>query len=91
MEWRNSSSEQTLYSCKIMATVFLDRRGVLLEDFMPRGTTINSGAYCATLQKLRRALQNKQRDILSKGVLLLHGNARPHTFRTTWELIEAFG
>ncbi|GFV83107.1 histone-lysine N-methyltransferase SETMAR [Trichonephila clavipes] len=29
--------------------------------------------------------------MLSKGVLLLHDNARPHTSRTTWELIESFG
>ncbi|GFU56247.1 histone-lysine N-methyltransferase SETMAR [Trichonephila clavipes] len=56
-----------------------------------QGTTTNSGAYCATLRKLRRALQNKQRGMLSKGVLLLHDNARPHTSRTTVELIDSFG
>ncbi|GFT27241.1 hypothetical protein TNCV_5140491 [Trichonephila clavipes] len=40
---------------------------------------INSGAYNATLRKLRRALKNTRRGMLSKGVLLLHDNARPHT------------
>ncbi|KFM59391.1 Mariner Mos1 transposase, partial [Stegodyphus mimosarum] len=29
--------------------------------------------------------------MLSKGILLLHDNARPHTFRRTWDLIESFG
>ncbi|GFV46812.1 mariner Mos1 transposase [Trichonephila clavipes] len=58
---------------------------------MPQGTAINSGAYCTTLQKLRRVLQNKRRGMLSKGVLLLHGNARSHTSRTTLNLIESFG
>ncbi|GFV91228.1 histone-lysine N-methyltransferase SETMAR [Trichonephila clavipes] len=29
--------------------------------------------------------------MLSKSVLLLHDNARPHTSRTIWELIESFG
>ncbi|GFU99792.1 hypothetical protein TNCV_506131 [Trichonephila clavipes] len=43
-----------------MTTVFWDRCGVLLVDFMPQETTIDSSAYCATLRKLRRALQNKQ-------------------------------
>ncbi|GFU85342.1 uncharacterized protein TNCV_2386471 [Trichonephila clavipes] len=63
----------------------------LLVDFMPQGATINSGAYCAVLWKLRRALQNKQRGMLSKGVLLLHDNAWSHTSRMTLELIESFG
>ncbi|GFV74526.1 mariner Mos1 transposase [Trichonephila clavipes] len=97
MEWRHTFSpvkvkaKQTLSKRKIMATVFWDRRGVFLVDFMPQGTTINSGAYCVTLLKLRRALQNKWCNMLSKGVLLHHDNARPHTSRTTRKLIESFG
>ncbi|GFU99083.1 hypothetical protein TNCV_1227971 [Trichonephila clavipes] len=47
--------------------------------------------YCASLRKLRRALQNKQRGMLSKGILLLHDNAMPHTSRMTRELIESLG
>ncbi|GFW51094.1 mariner Mos1 transposase [Trichonephila clavipes] len=58
---------------------------------MPQETTINSGAYCATIRKLQRALQNKRRSMLSKGVLFFHDNARPQTSRTTRELIEYFG
>ncbi|GFU49639.1 hypothetical protein TNCV_3646841 [Trichonephila clavipes] len=27
--------------------------------YMPQGTTVNSGVYCVTLWKLRRALQNE--------------------------------
>ncbi|GFY09069.1 mariner Mos1 transposase [Trichonephila clavipes] len=68
--------------------VFWDRHGALLVNFIPQGTTINSCACCATLQKLRRAFQNKRGGMLSKGVLLLHDNARP---RTTRELIESLG
>ncbi|GFW19901.1 histone-lysine N-methyltransferase SETMAR [Trichonephila clavipes] len=85
MEWQHTSSpvkvkaKQTLSKRKIMTTVFWDRRGFLLVEFMPRGTTINSGANCATLRKLRRVLQHKRRGMLSKGVLLLHDNSRPHT------------
>ncbi|GFT77637.1 uncharacterized protein TNCV_3146221 [Trichonephila clavipes] len=58
---------------------------------MPQGTTINSGAYCATLRKFRRVLQNKPLGMLSKTVLLLHDNASLHTSRKTRELIESFG
>lgn len=48
MEWRHSFSPQkkkfkvTQSARKIMATVFWDRKGVLLIEFMPTGTTINS-------------------------------------------------
>ncbi|GBM16379.1 hypothetical protein AVEN_129704-1 [Araneus ventricosus] len=45
MEWRHTHSpvgvkaKQTLSQRKIMASVFWDRHGVLLVDFMQRGTT----------------------------------------------------
>ncbi|GFX00445.1 hypothetical protein TNCV_2090951 [Trichonephila clavipes] len=61
------------------------------ELYATPGTTINSSACCATLRKLRRALQNKRPNMLSKGVLHLHDNARPHTSQTTRDLIESFG
>ncbi|GFT23325.1 histone-lysine N-methyltransferase SETMAR [Trichonephila clavipes] len=64
-------AKQTMSKRKIMVTAFWGRRGVLLRDFMPKGTIINSGAYCATLRKLRRALQSKRRGMLSKCVFLL--------------------
>ncbi|GFU67125.1 histone-lysine N-methyltransferase SETMAR [Trichonephila clavipes] len=58
---------------------------------MPQGTTIHSGAYFTTVRKLERALQNKRRGKLSKGVLFHLDNARPHTSLLTRELIESFG
>lgn len=97
MEWRHTSSpvkvkaKQTLSRRKIMATVFWDRHGVLLVEFMPQGQTINAEAYCETLRKLRRAIQNKRRGMLTKGVLLLHDNARPHAAVRTQNLIDSFG
>lgn len=97
MEWRRSTSpktvkfKQSMSARKIMCTVFWDRKGVLLVDFLPRGDTINSTTYCETLNKLRRAIQNKRRGMLSKGVLLLHDNARPHAAHRTQNLITSFG
>jgi histone-lysine N-methyltransferase SETMAR len=74
-----------------MCTVFGDREGVLLVEFLPQGSTINAGVYCDTLKKLRRAIQNKRRDMLSRGVVMLHGNARPHTAAAMQDLIATFG
>lgn len=42
------------------------------------------------LRKLRRAIQNKRRGMLTKGVVLLHDNARPRTAARTKTLVEEF-
>jgi histone-lysine N-methyltransferase SETMAR len=65
--------------------------GFLLVDFMPKGTTTNAEAYCNTLKKkLRRAIQNRRRGMLTRGVSLLHDNARPHTAPVSQELLTSF-
>jgi hypothetical protein len=75
--------KQTLSTRKIMTTVFWDRKGVLLVEIMPQGTTINAESYCATLGRLRYAIQNRRRGLLSSGVVLMHDNARPHAAART--------
>ncbi|GBN41818.1 hypothetical protein AVEN_130061-1 [Araneus ventricosus] len=64
-----------------------DAQGILLIEFMTRGTTINSEVYCRTLKKLKRAIQNKRRGLLSSGVMLLRDNARRHTAVRTGEVL----
>lgn len=97
MEWRHTSSpatvkpKQVLTPRKVMCTVFWDRKGILLIDFLPRGATINKDVYCETLKKLRRAIQNKRRGMLTKGVVFIHDNARPHTANVTRTLLQGFG
>ncbi|KAJ4442047.1 hypothetical protein ANN_11913 [Periplaneta americana] len=97
-QWHHPSSpkkprkfKQTLSTQKVMATVFWDRKGFLLLDFMPKGTTINANRYCETLRKLLRAIQNKRRGMFSRGVVLLHDNVRPRTAASTRELLDQFG
>jgi hypothetical protein len=41
-----------------MCTVFWDRKGVLLLEFLPQGSAINVGVYRNTLKKLCNAIQN---------------------------------
>jgi hypothetical protein len=43
--------KQTLSARKLMATVFWDRKGVQMVEFMQQGTTITSQVYCETLKK----------------------------------------
>lgn len=96
-QWMHTNSpnkptkfKQTFNNHKIMATVFWDHKGVLLLEFMQPGTTINAESYCETLRRLRRAIQNKRRGLLTSGVVLLHDNARPHSARVTQELLGQF-
>ena len=53
-------------------------------------TTVNSVVYCEMLKKLRHAIQNKRRGMLSATILLLHDNARPHSAAQTQDLITSF-
>jgi histone-lysine N-methyltransferase SETMAR len=97
MEWEHTSSptktkiKQAISTRKIMCTVFWDRHRVSLVEFLHRGSTLNREVYCETLKKLRRAIQNKRRGLLTHGVVLLHDNTRPHTAAQTQYLIKTFG
>ncbi|KAG8317438.1 hypothetical protein J6590_026588 [Homalodisca vitripennis] len=52
---------QTLSVRKVMGTVIWATKGVVLVDFLERGSTTNTERYCETLQKLRRAIHNRGR------------------------------
>ena len=98
MEWGHTSSPkrprkclQTLSARKIMATVFWDREGVLLVDFLERGSTIISEPYCETMKTLRRKIQNKRRGKLSSKVLFFDDNALLHMAKRTRRLLDHFG
>jgi hypothetical protein len=52
-------------------------------------TTINSARYSEFLTDwLKPAIQNKRRGLVSKGVVLLHVSARPHTAAHTAETLR---
>jgi len=70
--------------------IFWDRKGIMLTEFMAPGTTITSEVYCEMLNKLQRLIQKKWHQMLTKGVILLHDNAQPHTAAHTNALIKLF-
>lgn len=65
---RPSHSDETVQKVEELVLIFWDRKGVLMIDFMPRGTIINADRYSETVRKLRRAIENKRRGMLTKGV-----------------------
>lgn len=76
---------------KIMATVFRDSEGVLMVDILPPNKTVDALYYCELLDRLRGEIQSKRRGKLSKGIILLHDNARPHTTTLTTDKFKELG
>jgi hypothetical protein len=87
---KSKKFKQTLSTRKLMTTVFWDREGALMVEFMQQGTTITSELYCKTLKKLLRATQKKRCGMLAYGVVLLHDYAHPHSAPGTRALLEHF-
>ena len=77
---------------KVILTIFWDSKGSILEDYLEKGRTINSARYSDLLaNNLKPAVRTKRRGLLSKKVLLLHDNARPHTASQKVETINHLG
>lgn len=74
-----------------MCTMFCNGKGVFLVEFLSHGDIINSDTFCKTLTILLLVIQNKKSDILSKEIVLLYDNARPHVANHTKDFIALFG
>ena len=61
-----------------------------LVDFLPRGETINSGAYIETLKRLRARIRRVRPNLSVDNVLFQHDNSRPHTSIRARETIASF-
>ncbi|GFO20038.1 histone-lysine N-methyltransferase SETMAR [Plakobranchus ocellatus] len=91
MTWKHPSSPATKKfkvqqsATKVMATVFLDSRGMILLDILPKGESVNADRYCETLDRLRLAVRRKRPGLLRSGVVLQHDNATPHMAKRTKE------
>jgi histone-lysine N-methyltransferase SETMAR len=72
-----------------MITLFWDQKGIILEQYDPRGNTVTSASYSDLLKNhLRPAIKRKHCGLLSTGVILHHDNDRHHTVRATAVNIE---
>ncbi|GBN47187.1 hypothetical protein AVEN_167506-1, partial [Araneus ventricosus] len=82
---------QLFITSKMFTTQKLFQLKENMEIARSNTCTINANRYCETLRKIRRAIQNRRRGMLSGGIVLLHDNARPHTAVETQELLDQFG
>lgn len=61
-----------------MATLFWDAKGILLIGYLENSRPVTGEYYANVLQKLHKAILEKRRGLVTRGVLLLHDNAPVH-------------
>ena len=76
---------------KVMATIFLDCKDVLLVAYLPQKTTMTGPYYGEVLTNLRQAVKEKRRGILTRGQLLLHDNASAHMSQVAQAIVKSIG
>ena len=64
---------------KVMASVFWDKNGIIMVEYLPKGSTVTGAYYADQLRRLRECVKKTRRGLLRKGVWLLQDNAPPHT------------
>lgn len=69
---------------------FLDSKGVLLTDFLLKGSTMNSKHYVEVLDKLRYSIKNKRRGALQKGYFLFHDKFSSQTAKIVYSVLDGF-
>ena len=74
---------------KIMMIIFWDKDGVLLTEYLLRGTTINGQCYASIIERLRSVIVEKERGKVSRGVLLLHDNAPIYMFTLLFDRLAS--
>jgi len=66
MLWKQVSSpppkkiKVTASAGKVMATVFWDNHGVLLTNYLPKGSKVTGEYYASELRQLKEALKTKR-------------------------------
>ena len=84
MQWKHPGSPppkkfKTMPSSgKVMASVFWDSVGVIMIDYLEKGSTINGAYYADELRRLREEIKKKRHGKFRRGVWLLQDNAPAH-------------
>lgn len=97
MQWRHSGSprprkfRRQKSAGKVLATFFWDCKGIVMIDFLEKGSTINSEYYSFLLIKVKEKLKQKRPGKLRNGIQFLQDNAPAHTALQTLNTIQDIG
>lgn len=76
---RAKKARQSGSSIKVMLIVFFDLDGIVLAEFVPRNTTVNSEYYKGLLERLINDVCVKRPEKWASGFILHHSSAPYHT------------
>ena len=85
MHWKTPSSprlkkaRQSKSKFKAMLIVFFDIKGVILEEWVPDGATVNQHYYKQVLETLRERVRRKRPQLWENGFILHQDNAPAHS------------
>ena len=79
-EPRPKKARMTKSKIKSLLVTFFDFKGIVHQEFIPEGRTVNQEVYIVILRNLREAIRQKRPEKRAgKNWILPHDNARPHT------------
>jgi len=76
---------------KVLAPIFWDQDGIILNDYHPKGQTINAEYYSSLLVQLKDILKEKRCGKVTKVVLFLHDNVPAHRALATQKKLAYLG
>ncbi|GFX18139.1 histone-lysine N-methyltransferase SETMAR [Trichonephila clavipes] len=76
---------------KVQLCIWWDWKGIICQELLPHGQTLNSDLYCQQLDRLKLAIDQKWPELANRrGVVFHRDNVRPHTSVVTrqnlWQL-----
>ena len=89
--WRSKKFRVQKSAGKVLASIFRDKDGFLLIDYLPKDRTINAEYYSSLLVKLKDILKEKRRGKITNSVLFLHDNAPAHKAHATQKKMAYLG
>ena len=76
-EPRPKKAHQVRSNVKVLLTVFFDYRGVVHQEFLPYGRTVNKEYYLEVMRRLQEAIRRKRPEMWKNNSWLLHHDNAP--------------
>jgi len=76
-ESRPKKARQIRSNVKVLLTVFFDYRGVVHQEFLPQGRTVNKEYYLEVMRRLGEAIRKKRPELWKNNSQLLHHDNAP--------------
>ena len=74
---RPKKVRQIRSNVKVLITVFFDYHGVVHQEFLPKGRTVNKEYYIEVMRLLREAIRKKRPELWKNNSWLLHHDNAP--------------